>query len=158
MTWIYRGVCVCVCVHMHAFSHVLISFCCSLWTMDSSLPGSPLSWGFYRQGLRSGLLLPTPGDLPDPGINLGLFHFLHWRADSLPLHHLGKPCTCVYSWVSVYTRINHAQEPGKVVPSFSPNDCWDVRPLSLQWVVGLGGQIIWKCKFCCPLVFCLLHI
>ena len=31
---------------------------------------SPLSMGFSRQEYRNGLPLPTPGDLPDPGIKL----------------------------------------------------------------------------------------
>ena len=31
-------------------------------------PGSPLSMGFSRQEYWSGLPFPTPGDLPDPGI------------------------------------------------------------------------------------------
>ena len=29
---------------------------------------APLSVGFSRQGYRSGLLYPSPADLPDPGI------------------------------------------------------------------------------------------
>ena len=72
--------------------------------IDYSPPGSSihgilqarvLEWGAiaFSEGYQSGLLLPTPGDLPDPEINLGLFHVLHWQVDSLPLHHLGKPCT-----------------------------------------------------------------
>ena len=28
----------------------------------------PLSMGFYKQEYWSGLTLPTPGDLPDPGV------------------------------------------------------------------------------------------
>ena len=36
-----------------------------LWTIAHQ---APLSTGFSRQGYRSGLPFPTPGDLPDPGI------------------------------------------------------------------------------------------
>ena len=37
--------------------------------MDCSLPGfSSLSMGFSRQEYWSGLPFPSPGDLPDPGI------------------------------------------------------------------------------------------
>ena len=39
---------------------------------------------FPRQEYWSGLPFPSPGDLPDPGINLGL---PHWQADSLLLKH-----------------------------------------------------------------------
>ena len=35
--------------------------------VDYSLPG-PLSMGFPKQECWSGLPLPSPGDLPDPGI------------------------------------------------------------------------------------------
>ena len=37
--------------------------------MDCSLPGSS-SVGFSRQEYWSGLLFPSPGDLPDSGIEL----------------------------------------------------------------------------------------
>ena len=41
--------------------------------VDCSLPG-PLSAGFPRQGSWSGLPFPSPGDLPDPGIEPGVPH------------------------------------------------------------------------------------
>ena len=37
-------------------------------SMDCSPPGSSLFMGFPRQEYWSGLPLPPPGDLPDPGI------------------------------------------------------------------------------------------
>ena len=49
------------------------------WTV--ACQASP-SLGFSRQEYWSGLPFPSPGDLPDPGLNLGL---LQWQADSLPL-------------------------------------------------------------------------
>ena len=48
--------------------------------MDCSPPGS-LSMEFSRQEYRSGLLFPSPGDLPDPGIKPGSPAL---QADSLP--------------------------------------------------------------------------
>ena len=36
--------------------------------MDSSLHQAPLSMGFSRQDYWSGLPFPSPGDLPNPGI------------------------------------------------------------------------------------------
>jgi len=39
-----------------------------------------LSMGFSRQGYRSGLPFPSPGDLPDPGIKPG---YPALQADSL---------------------------------------------------------------------------
>ena len=35
---------------------------------------APLSVGFPRQEYWSGLPFPSPGNLPDPGLNLGLLH------------------------------------------------------------------------------------
>ena len=48
------------------------------WTVAHQ---TPLSMGFSRQEYWSGLPFPSPGDLPDPGIELGL---PHCSQDSLP--------------------------------------------------------------------------
>ena len=50
------------CVHSK-FSHVQL--CATLWTVALQ---SLLSMEFSRQEYWSGLAFPTPGDLPDPGI------------------------------------------------------------------------------------------
>ena len=55
--------------------------------MDCSLPFSSVH-GLSRQEYWSGLPFPSPGDLPDLGIELGSPSL---QADSLPLHHLGSP-------------------------------------------------------------------
>ena len=53
-----------LCVFMlHCFSHVQL--CVTLWTVAHQ---APLSMGFSRQEYWSGLPCPSPGDLPDPGI------------------------------------------------------------------------------------------
>ena len=51
--------------HAQSLSHVWL-FATS-WTIDHQ---APLSMGFPRQEYWSGLPLPSPGDLPDPGIKL----------------------------------------------------------------------------------------
>ena len=57
----------------------------TLWTVACQ---APLSMGFLRREYWSGLPFPSPGELPDPGIEP------HGsKADSLPLHHLGNPRT-----------------------------------------------------------------
>ena len=48
---------------------------------------APLSMGFPRQEYCSGLPLPLPGDLPDPGIEPASPAL---QVDSLPLSHLGS--------------------------------------------------------------------
>ena len=58
--------------------------------MNRSPPGSSVH-GFSRQEYWSGLPFPPPGDIPNPGLNLCLFHLPDWQADLLPLSHLGSP-------------------------------------------------------------------
>ena len=57
---------------------------------------APLSMEFSRQEYWNGLPFPTPGDLPDPGIELCLLHLLHWQADSLPTAPPEKPLRWCY--------------------------------------------------------------
>ena len=42
--------------------------------MNCSPPGSSLSMGFSRQEFCSGLPFPSPGDLPNTGLNSGFLH------------------------------------------------------------------------------------
>ena len=65
-------VCVCVCVCARARVHVCALSCFShvrlfatLWTVAHQ---ASLSMGFFKQEYWSGLPWPSPGDLPDPGI------------------------------------------------------------------------------------------
>ena len=51
--------------------------------------------GFPRQDYWSGLPFPTPGNLPDTGIESESLCLLHWQADSLALCHLGSPLLAV---------------------------------------------------------------
>ena len=56
----------------------------TLWTVTLQ---APLSMGFSRQKYLSGLPYPPPGDLPDPGIELGSPAL---QANSLSLSHQGS--------------------------------------------------------------------
>ena len=51
-------------------------------TLNSVARQAPLSMKLSRQGHRSGLPCPSPGDLPDPGVRL---RSPSGQADSLPL-------------------------------------------------------------------------
>ena len=55
--------------------------------MDCSLPGSSIH-GISRQGYWSGLPFPSPGDLPNPGIEL---RSPTSQVDALSFEPLGKP-------------------------------------------------------------------
>ena len=59
-------------------------------TQGSEAHQAPLSMGFSRREYWCGLLFPSPGDLPDPGIKLASSAL---RVDSLLLSHLGSPDT-----------------------------------------------------------------
>ena len=65
-------------------SHV--QFFVILWTVVCQ---APLSMGFSRQEYWSGLQFPSPGDLPDPGIEpMSLVSPALAGRFFLPLHHL----------------------------------------------------------------------
>ena len=70
------------CVCAQSLSRVRL--CATLWTVARQ---TPLTMGFSRQEYWSGLLFPTPGDLPDQGSNPRL---LQWQAYSSPLSHQGS--------------------------------------------------------------------
>ena len=55
--WIKKRWCVCVCARL------VVSDCAMPWSVAHQ---APLSVEFSRQGYWNSLLLPTPGDLPDP--------------------------------------------------------------------------------------------
>ena len=60
-------VCVCVCVRVRALAQSLscVLLFVTPWTVACQ---APLSMEFSRQEYWSGLLFPSPGDLPHPGI------------------------------------------------------------------------------------------
>ena len=55
---------------------------------------APLSMGFSRQEYWSGLPFPSPGDLPNPGIEPGSPAL---QTDALPSEPPGKPITPSYA-------------------------------------------------------------
>ena len=73
---------VCVCVCACVFSHVQLF--ATLWSVTRQ---APLSMGFLGQEYWSGLLFPTSGDLPNPGIKPMSLCLLHWQ---VVLYHQGQ--------------------------------------------------------------------
>ena len=57
------GACVCECARTYAQIQLLVT----TWTVTHQ---APLSVGFPQQEYWSRLLFPSPGDLPDPGVEL----------------------------------------------------------------------------------------
>ena len=110
------------------FSHVQLF--ATPWTVAHQ---APPSMGFSRQEYWSGLPFPSPGDLPDPGIEP---RSLALQMDSLPAEQPGKPTKSiqVQSYLSV-SKDNSLQPDGLYVadlapPSmgFSRQECWSGLP------------------------------
>ena len=68
------------------FSHVQLFM--TPWTVAHQ---APLSVGFSRQEYWSGLPFPSPGDLPNPGIEPESTASPALQMDSLLLSHWGSP-------------------------------------------------------------------
>ena len=77
-------VCVFTCVSVCMLSHVQL-----FATPQTVTRQAPLSVEFSRQEYWSGFPFPTPGDLPDPGIEPASLVSL-WQVSSLPPCHLGS--------------------------------------------------------------------
>ena len=97
------------------------------WTVACQ---APVSMEFSKQDYWSGLLfpIPTPGDLPDPGIEPRLLILLHWQVDSLSLCDLGSPF-----WFYIgqrYTLFNFT-------PSYIPILCFWLITLFCQGFIFL---------------------
>ena len=65
----------------------------TLWT--GAHQASP-SMGFSRQEYWSGLPFPSPGDLPNPGIEPASLMSPDWQVGSLPLLPPGKYLCCLF--------------------------------------------------------------
>ena len=72
---------------MCALSHV--QFFATLWTVAHQ---APLSREFPRQEYWSGLPFPSPGDLPDPGVEPVSLMSPALADESFTTEPLGKPC------------------------------------------------------------------
>ena len=77
------GVAVCVCT----LSHVQL-----FATLQTLAHQAPLSREFPRQEYWSGLPFPSPGDLPDPGIEPVSLMSSALADESFTTEPLGKPC------------------------------------------------------------------
>ena len=77
---------------MHACSLSYIWLFVAPWTAGFQ---APLSMGFSRQEYWSGLLLPSPGDFPDLGIEPMSPAAPALQADSLPLSYQGSPMSSI---------------------------------------------------------------
>ena len=89
-------------------SVLLVQSCPTLQAMDCSPPGSSVH-GIFWQEYWSGLLFPSPGDLPDPGMEVG---FPALRQILYRLSYLGSP-KCDFS-SDVTAKENYMEVPQKI--------------------------------------------
>ena len=78
--------CVCVCVWPVAHSYP------ALCDLTDCSPRLLCPWDFPGKNTGVGCHFLLPEIFPTQRSNLHLFHLLHRQANSLPLHHLGRPC------------------------------------------------------------------
>ena len=83
------------------FSRSVMSNSCDL--LDCSPPGS--SGGFRRQEYWSRLPFPSPGDLPDPGIKLWVFHITGRFFTTEPPGKLSLPVAIAKEWRKVFQEL-----------------------------------------------------
>ena len=88
---------------------------------------APLSVGFSRQECWSGLPYPSPGDLPDPGIEPGSPTL---QEDSLPSEPPGKPLSDYYR---SYYKGSDPEWCYGVMPGVTLRQGWGLSALSAPW-------------------------
>ena len=79
-------ICVCVCVCVCVLGHVQLF--ANPWTVARQ---ASLSMGFSRQEYWNGLSFPSPGVLPDPGIEWESLESPALASGCFTLSHLGNP-------------------------------------------------------------------
>ena len=148
--------------------------CCAhsrptLWDpMDYSPPGSSLSMGFRRQEYWSGLSFPSPGNLPDPGIELkssawqAIFFFFFFFTTEWPGKPKKKTITLLISVLCINYKgifsnahvpcrlsflISFLQFPCFVL--FSPLLCFLSSLFPLSWISFLLLSFFLSLTWCC---------
>ena len=124
---------------------LVTQWCPTLATPWTVALQAPLSMGFPKQEYWSGLPFPSPGDLPDPGIESGPPEL---QVDSLPNEPLGSPVLSCDHFIDVETEAQIA------VISEIPFSMWyalvrvTVLSYSTNHVLGLKSfsPLSWICK------------
>ena len=148
---------------MHACSvSSVMSDSLLLWTVAHQ---APLSMAFSRQEYWSGLPHPSPGDLPNPGIEPEPPMSPALQADSLPLSHGESPLDFIYdiwdiwffSWKTIdnYPYFSHLKS--KTLWILMAKDCLILTSFPVENTLKRKGFCIscWSYK---PYIFVVLKI
>ena len=87
-----------ICYNIYS-GDLVAELCLTLGTPWTVACQAPLSMGFSRQEYWSVLPFPSPGDLPNPGIEPGSPAL---QADSLPTQLQGKHFNILYIYIYIY--------------------------------------------------------
>ena len=91
-----------MCMRIYICVYICAQSCPTLCgPMDYTTHPAPLSIGFSRQEYRSGLPLPPPGGLLDPGIKPVFLESPALQLDSLPLVPPGKLEYSINMWLNI---------------------------------------------------------
>ena len=112
-----------------------VKSCMTLVTSWTVICQAPLSIGFPRQEYGSRLPHPSPGDLPDPGMEPRSPAF---QVDSLPTEPLGK----FLNWVSKNFGINLEKEYTDVSKAFYAPQIWSLLDNSGHSAASPGGSAL----------------
>ena len=113
---------------MHKIDHgggggLVAESCLTLVTLWTVAHQAPLSMGFSRQGYWSGLPFPSPGDLPDPGIEP---RSPALQAFSLPTEHAAAAAKLLQLCPTLCDP-RDSSPPGSTVPGI-------LQARTLEWV------------------------
>ena len=113
-------------------------FFVTLWTVACQVP---LSMSFSKQGYWSGLPFPSPGNLPDSGIELVSYNSCI-AGRSLTLGHQGKPEWLIWVAISYYTDVTNCIN----FPRFYNNTVYSVTVLMARSSKLRAGKTILPLK------------
>ena len=100
LLWIFKKffglLCVCVCVHACSAAQLCLTLSNP---KDCSPPGSSLN-GISQARTLGWVAISSSKGCSQPKDQTSIFLcLLHWSADSLPLHYLGRRILCVYIYI-----------------------------------------------------------
>ena len=123
---------------LHGGGGLVTKSCLTLVTPWTVACQAPLSMGFSRQEYWSGLPFPSPGNLPDPGIEPGSPAL---QADSLPIELWGKPIELIeYLSISLSRSVHFFWRTGSHIVGADKSKMCQVGNLRKSWCCSLKSK------------------